>query len=321
MLVEVREDHGFATIVGDYLARHNVIVQQLYHYTSAQSLLGILNSRELWLSEHSYLRDYSEVTNGVKTLIDLMKNKRGIEYIDAVYNNDQQDVKLALLSNLCYHTFVFSLTEDDDSKSQWSEYGDSYMGICLGFDHDKILNEVLNHKHAIDFKTTQSKLHYTERGLFSKVIYDDLEKEKLLCAILDRSIEVAEGLPKSIVGTEKMANFQQIFTETLFVILKLIPLFKNSSFSVEKEHRIVIQFPIRGLRYIRADLGDFDYRIANNVIMPYYRFKFKTLDQIVKSLRVGPKYGDIKHGITIEELCRKMGVTGVTVDVSRIPIQ
>lgn len=315
------KDYGFADIVAKCLANINVTVNELYHYTSTQSLMGILNSRELWLSEHSYLKDYNELANGIRILIDLLRENRGIDYIDVIYNSSEQDMELALLSKLCYSTFIFSLSEDDDSKSQWFEYGDGYKGICLGFSHDKFLNEVLNSEYAIHYKSSNLNLHYNERTLFSKAIYDDLKKKELLKEILDRSIEVASKIPKSVSVTDKQAKFQEIFTSALWVILKLIPLFKNSSFYEEREHRLVIQFPIRSIGSIHTSLEDIDYRVVNGVVMPYYRFRFKTLDQIVKSIKVGPMYKDHKCIYTLEELFQKKGITKASFNVSNIPIQ
>lgn len=321
---QINNHSGFAAaIAADCLSRYNATGEQLYHYTSAQSLLGIIASKELWLSEHSYLNDFSEVTDGLTTLLGLLKTKKGIEYIDLVHSSIEQDIQLAMIGKLFYHTFVFSFSEDNDSKSQWSEYGDDYKGVCLGFDHKMILDEVLHREYAINYESTTLAMDYTERGLFSKVIYDDSHKKELLEAIIDKSIEVAKELPETSLGSNalKVSKYTEIFNEALYVILKLLPLFKNSQFASEKEHRIVLQYPIRAMQNIVANLDHLDYRVINGVIRPYYRLRFDSLDQIMKSVRIGPLYNDDKSIFTVEEVLNKMGINNTTVDVSTIPIQ
>jgi hypothetical protein len=53
-------------------AEHQVEPKLLYHYTTLDGLLGILDKKELWATGISYLNDTSEFEAGKNALFDLM---------------------------------------------------------------------------------------------------------------------------------------------------------------------------------------------------------------------------------------------------------
>jgi hypothetical protein len=51
------------------------IAQDLYHYTSADSLLGIAKSKALWASNVYFLNDSSEITHACDVLNDVLESR------------------------------------------------------------------------------------------------------------------------------------------------------------------------------------------------------------------------------------------------------
>lgn len=315
-----KQINAFADIVAGFLSLHNQAVDRVYHYTSAAAFLNILNTKEFWLTEHSYLRDYSEIAHGLKSLVEALDKRKGNQVVDLFYGGQSQLEKLALLTNLSYHTFIFSLSEDGDSKSQWSEYADDYRGVALGFDYDGFRSLLFEVQYAVNYTSDHLTKDYAERPIFSKVIYSDQDKLSLIEGILDRAIELSKALPKGTKKDDRVLRLRSIITDALFVVIKLISLFKNNSFEAEREHRIVMQYPMRGGMEIVSDLAAVDYRSRGNLIVPFHRLRLGHLEDLLTMVRVGPKYEDFKFIFTLGEVCQKHGFRKAKVEKSNIPI-
>jgi hypothetical protein len=62
----------------------NPATKNIYHYTNSNGLLGILNSKKLWLTEFSYMNDPDEIQHGMKKyyervlvkLIEILESKK-----------------------------------------------------------------------------------------------------------------------------------------------------------------------------------------------------------------------------------------------------
>lgn len=316
-----QRESAFAEIAADYVVSSTPDLERIYHYTSSEALLSIISSRELWLLEHSYLSDYSEVAHGLKAVVAALEKRKGVQLIDLFYGSQTQLQKLAALTNLSYQAFIFSMTEDSDSKSQWSEYGNNYKGICIGFDYKALLTELLEHEYKVNYKSENLSLDYVERPVFAKVIYSDEEKEQLIEQMLDKAIEIANGLPKSLIKDDRVAKLRAIITDAHYVLIKLISLFKDKNFEAEQEHRIVVQYPVRACKEILTNLAAVDYRIHKSLIVPFHRFRLDNFTKLVASIGVGPKYGDFKYALTLSEFCHKNGIKNVAIDKSTLPIQ
>ena len=301
-------------IAADYLAKINTPVDELYHYTSIEAFTNIFQSQSFWLTEHSYLSDYSEVTHGLQILYELLNGYQNNKFIDYI-NSKEQQIKLGIVSKFHYHTFVLSLTEEPNSKSQWNEYGDSYTGCCIGLDQRKLCNIISAYKYPIRFRSDNIDINYDEQALFSKAIYKQKEKHDLLKAIVDKSISIAldnDG--------DNILVFQSVFVDMFFTILKLLPLFKNEDFMEEKEHRLVIQLPIT----IQPDIGNdpktVSHRVIRKKVVPYFSYVVSDFNKAVSSLSVGPKYNDVKYEFTLKEFCNRQGIDNISIRKSTLSI-
>jgi hypothetical protein len=102
----------------------------LYHYTTLDGLLGVLEKRELWATAVSYLNDTTEFRTGWGALFDLMNPELLESQDESVVN---KYAPLLGQSATSIYTASFSAEKTGDDLSQWRAYGGSHSGISLGF--------------------------------------------------------------------------------------------------------------------------------------------------------------------------------------------
>jgi hypothetical protein len=107
----------------------------LYHYTTATGAIGILEDRELWMTDVRCLNDRSELKYGEKLV-----QSRIARYLTASHSPLQkmflERISSAGVASLTVgsHVFVVSFCQDGDLLSQWRAYADRGQGYSLGFD-------------------------------------------------------------------------------------------------------------------------------------------------------------------------------------------
>jgi hypothetical protein len=303
------------------MVENNPPIDKVYHYTSITGLYGILSSKCLWLTEHSYLRDFTEVIHGLKRLFCALDAQRPNAFADYVCGSVYQKGILAIISRVSYHTFVFSFSEDGDSKSQWQEYANAYKGVCLSFNYDKLYSKVFEHRRLVTFQGTDHTIKYAEPAYFSRAIYDDSAKAEIVDRIVRKAIELAASECEGVSTDERNKIFQDVFTNALYVLLKLFAVFKDSSFAAERERRIVIQLPIGQPFGVKGDLAGIEYRIIRDKLVPYYPMDLEDLDGVISGISVGPTYGDDYVEFTMKEFLHKMGIGYANISRSKVPVR
>lgn len=102
----------------------------LYHYTSAQGLLGILRSKSLWLTDTRFLNDSAEIRFGLNFVLKALDNWEKIEEGDDFADCLASYLRGPLMRQLLL--FVFSLSGNRDDLPQWRAYGNNARGFALG---------------------------------------------------------------------------------------------------------------------------------------------------------------------------------------------
>jgi hypothetical protein len=105
----------------------------VYHYTSAQGLLGIIGNNSLWASEASSMNDIAEIDQGWLTIERLLKDKA---------NSEARD-KLLMVPDWARRrpaeVFLLSASARRDDANQWQNYADHGRGYALGLDPKGLL--------------------------------------------------------------------------------------------------------------------------------------------------------------------------------------
>lgn len=115
----------------------------IYHYTTAQGLLGIIQNQEIWATRSLFLNDPSEVVFAATTLVDMLQTR--------LEDATNESVNLPVLEKLIeriprefaqhllfeqyveHVPFIASFSRDGDQLEMWRSYAGA-GGFAIGFD-------------------------------------------------------------------------------------------------------------------------------------------------------------------------------------------
>lgn len=180
-----------------------------------ESFSKIIENKELWLTSSTKMNDTAEgewITLALKEYIDTasLSTQAEREFFDALLN---------AMENNSRHIYLSSFSEDGDSLGQWREYADRGMGIAIGFNVGSSVRKIENRLDAI--------FNYYDEYYICKVDYKKYdEMAQFLCEYL-----------KAHPYTKTKTNAKKIAMQ----LLHWRAIFKNDSFSQEKEWRLVVE--------------------------------------------------------------------------------
>lgn len=221
------------------------------HYTNLQSLLGIVDSNEIWLSDSRFLNDKQEYLYGKNLAIEAIEEFLKQEG-DESFKKFLLDVKSEVANGkTAPYDYVASMSFGVDDLDQWKGYGSSKEGVCILFSGDFDLWNAGNTHPA----------HIQQR----RIIYERQEQERLLREIIN-----IYKRPFFKVGLNSIPIGRAYFVIQLAGALVLqYVCFKNPVYASEKELRLTIanNSNIKHLKKLQ-------YRIRNDMIVPYITTKY-----------------------------------------------
>ena len=223
----------FGLISKDAAAR----VKTIYHYTSVEGLLGIVQSGDIWMSDYAYLNDSDELTYGLR----LAKSRFQIA------SEKLPSAKIALQSwgsavdQIKNRVCVSSFSSNGDSLSQWRAYGPVAIGFAVG----------------------PTMFGYANTVNLQPVIYD----EKLQTGLLDLFayyLASAYDADKSNLPADQA---EQLYEDGSDRMLEFTALMKHPTFSDEREVRMIhVENPKWTLPFKRAP---FRFRVSRGILQPF----------------------------------------------------
>lgn len=227
----------------------------LYHYTTAEGLIGIVKNRKIWATNILYLNDAKEFRHGMelgeKYVQDLYdraegKNKQyGAGIKDNGYLKVLVDKVRRLKSSEDALGYVCSFSELEDDLSQWRAYCPR-GGFAIGFPKDRLKKIASEHVYR-----------------FEQCAYDLAAQRKVIrnyikAGIKDDSQELAE----SIKGSKETVKSIHPGYALSYLAIAAATL-KDPAFRSEKEWRMV--------RYPGPDAQKkgLCFRAKHGVIVPY----------------------------------------------------
>ncbi len=237
----------------------------LYHYTTREGLLGIIQKREIWAANIRYLNDSSEFTAAVevaKTVLDTFP-------YDERKLNKESVIKgfYSWLDSLKYQaeSYVCSFSEDGDLLSQWRSYTKAGNGYAIGFD------------------TAALRQLAKEQSFFlEQCRYDEPAQKELIKSCFQAGIECL--CATSEVEGNPTASAENIFAEKcLLPFLCSAPLVKNRAFAEEREWRLVA--PFHGSKQ-----SELFFRSGKSMLVPYHPFSLgeKGKELPIAKVIIGP---------------------------------
>jgi Protein of unknown function (DUF2971) len=264
----------------------------LYHYTSLEGFLGIINSQEIWASNIFYLNDQSELYQAINLFhaeldskiaplraarSELNPKAIGPETNPKIINLDAKirfldtakSVAMDFVKNKRVQIYISSFTALEDDLSQWRGYSSDGNGFSIGFDFaDLPTNFVLG-----------------------KCSYDIAHQKQIINALLNewfRQLEanidanINESKPTGAGSFGIGAIISQYFTERcLNSFFTIAPFLKHPKYDKEDEWRLVISYQDN------LQLGSLKFINTANVLKPYLCLKLQELPTIKKVI-VGP---------------------------------
>ena len=296
----------------------------VYHYTSSQGLLGILQDEglKLWFSQYDSLNDTSEGIHAVEVYRDvcrqlLAEKKISDSFYQEIYDVNpsshevfihvDQDLvssdKPINLANYCFtrmeQKYICCFSKDPDSLPMWNYYSKNgrYEGYNIEVSFESILHGELSNSNRNGYLF----------NLFT-VIYDNQEKKHIIQDAIERLYSYFKTQHDEIV----IAKIKR----TLAEFLKHLSLkFKNSCFIHENEVRAILTLP--------QDNNPFPikYREKAGYNIPYIEFKLP--QKIISGITVGPLINGAMATENIKKLIKDRGysICSDNIRPSSIPIR
>ena len=255
--------------------------KQLFHYTSINGLLGIIESNKIWASHAYYLNDSREITHA-SIVIDKMID----EYIKEKYVKDnyaeggyvENGTETELLQQFRdwiktfetkeFYIFVFSMSEEANLLSQWRSYTPHGKGISAGFAPDT-LKEIC--------RLNDLKL--------SKCLYEHEEHKDVMSSLLDKLITTfGQRLTKEALDTEgknTTQRFHKFLDEFQEDILQVLAIIKHPAFKEEKEWRLI------SLHHDKYFIDELKFREGASLLVPFIEIELPNYP-IFNKVYLGP---------------------------------
>lgn len=245
----------------------------LYHYTSAEGLLGICSTKKLWASNIHYLNDSKEYAHALDLLRSEIKNRRKV-------NGSTLLIRLWELLDLIdrVKVVVCSFSEVGDLLSQWRGYCPPGLGYSVGFD-------------ARQLEQAASTQGYS----LVPCLYHKDEQRKVIKSVVDET----EARYSNSYQT-KEEEFKMFF---LGAVVSIAPLIKHSSFSEEQEWRLS-SFPVANT------IAKEKFRVGKRSLIPYQELDLRNPqgEMHIEGIYVDPTEDQVLAGEAVYNFCRNSDV-------------
>ena len=223
----------------------------VYHYTTMDTMMKIVDSASIWATSINYLNDASEGDH-FRALV-----RRRIPYYIRDHPSEDVDLLQAfyktpdppVLDTFATRPFVASFSQDSDSLPQWRSYCPSGNGVAVGFRVDclkRAFVKLEGESHVLELPN-QPNLRYM------KIDYVD----SIGVEVLDKNIAVAIATAR--VYADGGYDRPEYILKT--IIDSIASFKKHPSFSNEREYRLLVE--------VFADRRHFEFRATRSTLVPY----------------------------------------------------
>lgn len=274
-------------------------IDRLYHYTTADGLIGIVNTSSLWATSVFYLNDSRELVAAVELARSWLTQRR--EAANRDIESDRIDWLLG--DNLRYlgepftskPVFVCSFTREPDQLSQWRAYCQG-GGFAIGFPKELLEEAVTPQQFA---------LH--------ECVYSHADQSSLVEGI------VAPIVRPWLESAELRVNDNQsrflVSNKLVWELLRHGSRIKDPSFAEERESRIISQ---PEWKYEPVKLR---YRSRKGLVVPYTTVSLPDDSDFWGKVRVvvGPTPYPEESKASAYDLVRRYRMQVIKVDISCVP--
>lgn len=303
----------------------------LFHYTTATSLYGILESQTLWGTAYYCANDEKELSAGRGVLTGLFREemyrllregdpriaiflRRGVEPLKYAENYEEFLVSLTLSSFCTYITCFCKPSAEEDFHhgllSQWRGYG-ADGGYALQLNRSKLLAAIDGLAEASDAKYELKDTHYSSENDLRNAVVG--HKEAFLRSFNNYLNEISGPISPSMTWSNPLPNLLHGPLERLFDYLVHT---KNQHFSEERECRLSLTQSITS----KVSSRPVRYFSRNGLLVPYITTPSERFDVLgcCEWIVIGPGPRIHSRFKSVTQLVRQLG-RDISVRVSHIP--
>ena len=272
-------------------------VSDLYHYTSPEGLLGILQGNSLSFTHIYFLNDKSEMIYTYNLLLqDVLKdlkssiNESLLKAIEDrakyVTNENYYNEESGVLFRTDY--YVASFSKDSDNLGLWNYYTKT--------------NDLI----------ADLKQHY-ECVYASCVCYDKQKQIELLKNTVSRYNDLYNA-----IDPERETECQEVIKNLFYNFIMYSLFFKHPKYSAEQEYRIIIG------NCSHVDDSKLEFRIQNGLFIPYLEHKFTYGDdgeRIFDGIKVSPISNKNLVRYSLTKIKNKIHAPYLEISFSEIPLR
>jgi hypothetical protein len=290
----------------------------LYHYTSADALLGILQSGSLWASDIRFLNDSTEFTFARDLLVKALQDKAS-----RLRNKDVRKIVFEQFENIrtagTVHAYVISLSEQGNMLSQWRAYAPR-DGVCIGFLKGALNNIKDFALHRCVYIGESSFLNHRERR-YEAIVNELVTTVSWVSRLIQQEARTKQR-PQSR-RTSQEGHALTIHTAVVNAALRI----KHRGFKEEAEWRLIDNTD--SLNFIHAledDPGDqLKFRKGAFGVTPYIVARlpdvYDGLPFGISNVMVGPSANSDSIVASIRELLRIKYNSKAQVEATNIPFR
>jgi hypothetical protein len=276
----------------------------IYHYTSQQGFLGIVEDGEIWATHIDYLNDRSEFTYTMEKTKAALQRRR--EHIASKQGSIEGDLSLIdkleekLAGTQFLKIYVCSFSSNGNLLSMWRGYCPGGKGYSIGFDSTSLVDRA------------------KKQGFyFGKCRYLEKEQEDIIETLIDEALKDLKENSGDSTRRETLITEPDPLRDFRMNVLTIAPLLKDLAFQEENEWRLISRPKLITQRQKQEDFRD-----GYSVIVPY--FKIKLVDNEndhlpIKKVFVGPGCDKSLGKKSVEAILWTKGVESVQVETSKIP--
>jgi hypothetical protein len=276
----------------------------IYHYTSLEGLIGIVQEDCLWLTDYSYLNDPKELVYGsdlIETAIKEMIPHASCDESKDILESWQENISdwIELRESSPIRVCLASFSSLGDDLSQWRSYGMISIGFC------------------------PQKLKYHANGaILNEVIYDRPKQLKLAKLYLHHILSSClEGLKHSNEPGVLSSMYKDIE-----ILVELMAFVKHSSYTSEREVRLIYAENINMASFFPDGKKSKKFRVSGERIIPYMHstelassdLEKARLKSAIKEVVIGPSIDPLVYR-GIRDLLSEHDLSDVHIKNSTIP--
>lgn len=324
---------------------------EIWHYTDANGLLGMVRDRGLWAGCTDFMNDEKEAIRG----IEMLRSRWGNEGSETLNPEDGEEIELAIanMESSKERQYIVSSSEQSDSLTMWRNYGREAVSYAVQLDPSVNLalvpipkySETEEWPDAPDdylqpyFEVVQEEdgsthsvltghpdsVHSRQRGGWKRVEYTEAKQIEIVDGVAEAIIKYRSGL-KGKPGNHLWEFLHQMRWE------EQLTLIKDRGFHHEEEARLHF-FGVtpewRFVHYRSTSLGVTPYIVlteASDQTQETDGWGSGTFESVPRRLpivavRIGPtRYPDLAER-GLRSLLNENGYTNVEILKSEVPFR